>query len=169
MTTFAAICDEIATMLTAFDDADEQTTQDTTPALLAYLDTLAVQEAEKVDAIAFADRKAKSEIEFLKNEEGRLAARRRSLEARQASFRDYLRGAFQANGLQKVKGHNATISLRANAGSLDISVPVSDLPSEYVEQRIDYVVRKRELLEAVKAGLLVPGVSVRTSESITIR
>lgn len=169
MPTFANLQDEIAGMLCALDDADEQTTQDTMPALLAYLDTLAVQEAEKVDAIAYADRKVKSEVEYLKSEEARLVVRRRHLESRQAGFRDYLRTVFIQNGLQKVNGHASTISLRDNAPSVDIAVPTDELPSEYVQQRIDYVVDKRKLADALKAGLVIPGVTLRTSESITIR
>ena len=161
--------DEIAGMLCALDDADEQTTQDTMPALLAYLDTLAVQEAEKVDAIAYADRKVKSEVEYLKAEEARLVARRRHLEARQAGFRDYLRGLFLMHGLQKIKGHASTISLRLNAPSLDIAVTPDDLPAEYVETVVERRIKRKDLLDAVKAGLVLPGVHLRQTESITIR
>lgn len=170
MPTFANIQDEIATMLTALDDVDDAgTVQDTTPALLSYLDQLAVQEAEKVDAIAFADRKAKQEIDFLKSEEARLCARRRHLESRQLAFRDYLRSVFLQRGLQKVKGHNSTISLRQNPASVEIAVPMDSLPSEFVETRIEYHVDKKALAAALKDGREIVGVRLRQSESIQIR
>lgn len=170
MPTFANIQDEIATMLTALDDVDDAgIAQDTTPALLTYLDQLAVQEAEKVDAIAYADRKAKQEIDFLKSEETRLCARRRHLESRQLAFRDYLRSVFLHRGLQKVKGHNATISLRLNPATVDIAVPVDSLPGEFVETRVEYHVRKKDLTDALKSGREITGVRLRQTESIQIR
>lgn len=169
MTTFANIQDEIAAMLTALDDADEQTANDSAPALLAYLDELAQQEASKADAVAYADRRAQAEIDFLKGEEARLAARRRSLETRRANFREYIKAVFATHNLQKVTGHNATISLRKNPASVDIAVPVHELPSEFVQQRIDYVVDKRALAYALKNGASIPGVHLRQSESIQIR
>ena len=55
---------EIQNILAVADELPENQQ----PEVEAYLDTLAELEAEKVDAIGYAMRKRKAEIEFLKDE-----------------------------------------------------------------------------------------------------
>lgn len=126
-----------------------------------------MQEEDKVDGIAYAVRKRQADIAFLREEEQRIKARRQSMENRLAEFKDYLCWIMQENELQRLKGRKGTIYLRSTM-STDIT-SLSDLPSEYVETRVDYKPLKSEIRKAVKDGHEIPGVQVTNNQSVIIR
>lgn len=163
------ISTEIENALTALDDFDgpEEERQAVEAAIAPYLEDLANQEAGKVDSIAFVDRRAAKEIDFLKEEEQRIRLKRQSLERRRASFRDFLRMVMVGHGLKKLSGHTATLSLRSSE-----SVQVDDpqhLPSEFVDMVVEYKPRKADIKAALKAGEVIPGCSIATSQTVQVR
>lgn len=105
MATMDAIQEEISNILQV---AEELPDDQHLPAL-SYLDELAVQEQSKVDAIGYAVRKRKAEIDFLKQEEERLRHRRKSMENRLDEFRNYLLAILNRHKLTKVKGLSSTL------------------------------------------------------------
>jgi hypothetical protein len=162
MTTLIGIEEEIGNILAVAEELGEEQQE----AALAYLDDLAVQEAEKADAVAYAVRKRQAEVEFLKSEEDRIRSRRKAMESRLIMFREYLADVFQRNGLQKVRGIKSTLFLRKSS-SVEI-VDMRELPSEYVQTRIEYVPRKTQIKDALKAGQAVPGAQITERQSLVI-
>jgi hypothetical protein len=162
MTNLVAIEEEISNILAVADELGE----DQQEAALAYLDELAIVEAEKADAVAYAVRKRQAEVEFLRSEEDRIRSRRKAMESRLILFREYLAGIFQQQGLQKVKGVKSTLFLRRSS-SVEI-VDLRELPSQFVETRIEYVPRKSLIKDEIKAGRAVPGAQITERQSLVI-
>ncbi len=162
MTTLIGIEEEIGNVLAVSEELGEDQHQ----AALAYLDELAIAEAEKADAVAYVVRKRQSEVEFLKSEEDRIRSRRKAMESRLIQFREYLADIFQRNGLQRVKGVKSTLFLRRSS-SVEI-VDMRELPSEYVQTRIEYVPRKTQIKDALKGGQAVPGAQIVERQSLVI-
>ena len=161
MTQLAAIEEEISNILAVA----EELTEDQQELALEYLEELGVQEMEKIDAVCYAVRKRKAEIEFLKEEERRIKDRRQSMERRLEEFREYLTQIFQREGILKIKGLKSTVYLRKSS-----SVEITDLnllPSEFVETRIDFVPRKSLIRDALK-DQDVPGARMVEKQSLVI-
>ena len=161
MTQLAAIEEEISNILAVA----EELTEDEQELALEYLEELGVQEIEKIDAVGYAVRKRKAEIEFLKEEEKRIKDRRQSMENRLAEFKEYLSQIFQKEGIQKIKGLKSTAYLR-KVSSVEIT-DLNLLPSEFVETRIDFVPRKSLLRDQLKSGE-VPGARIAERQSLVI-
>jgi len=161
MTQLAAIEEEISNILAVA----EELTEDQQELALDYLEELGVQEIEKVDAIGYAVRKRKAEIEFLKEEERRIRNRRQSMEKRLDEFREYLAQIFQREGIQKIRGLKSTAYLRKSS-SVEIT-DLSLLPSDFVETRIDFIPRKSLIRNALK-DQDVPGARMVEKQSLVI-
>ncbi|WP_045218068.1 siphovirus Gp157 family protein [Desulfonatronum thioautotrophicum] len=162
MTNLIGIEEEISNILQAAEELSEGEQE----LALSYLDQLAIQEAEKIDAISFAVRKRQTEIDFLKSEEERLRNRRKAMEIRLFAFREHLTGIFKAQGLQKVKGIKSTLFMRKSS-SVEI-VDLRELPSQFVETRIEYVPRKTQIKDEIKKGQVVPGAQITERQSLVI-
>jgi len=161
MTQLAAIEEEISNVLAVA----EELTEDQQEVALEYLEELGLQEIEKVDAIGYAVRKRKAEIEFLKEEERRIRNRRQSMEKRLEEFREYLSQIFQREGIQQIRGLKSTAYLRKSS-----SVEITDLnllPSGFVETRIDFIPRKALIRDALK-DQDVPGARMVEKQSLVI-
>lgn len=161
---------EIENALTALDDYEgpEEERQAVEAALVPYLEDLAKMESDKVDAIAFIDRRSAKEIDFLKEEEQRIRLKRQSLERRRASFRDFLRMVMVGHGLKKLTGHTATMSLRSSE-SVQVDVSPQDLPPQYVEMTVTYQPKKADIKAALKSGVVIPGCSMASNQSVQVR
>lgn len=168
MPTMNEIQHEIGNLFSVLEDLDEEQVEEKMPALLAYADELAVQESRKVDGIAYALRREQAGVEFLKAEEARIRVRRQAKERALFRFKDHVRNVFQVNGLQKVKGESSTVFLRKSE-SVVVEGNPQDLPSEFVEQRIEYRPRKAEIKKALKNGTAIPGASLLERQSINFR
>ncbi|TVR02148.1 MAG: hypothetical protein EA399_00650 [Desulfovibrionales bacterium] len=162
MTTLIGIEEEIENILAVSEELGEDQQQ----AALTYLDELAIAEAEKADAVAYAVRKRQAEVEFLKSEEDRIRSRRKAMESRLILFREYLAGIFQQQGLQRIKGVKSTLFLRKSS-SVEI-VDLRELPSQFVETRIEYVPRKSVIRDVLKKGQAVPGAQIVEKQSLVI-
>ena len=162
MTQLAVIEEEISNILAVA----EELTEDQQEVALEYLEELGLQEIEKVDAIGYAVRKRKAEIEFLKEEERRIRNRRQSMERRLDEFREYLIQIFQREGIQQIRGLKTTAYMR-KVSSVEIT-DLNLLPSEFVETRIDFVPRKALIKEQLKNGEEVPGARMAERHSLVI-
>ncbi len=162
MATLVGIEEEIGNILAVAEELEDEQ-QETA---LAYLDELAIQEAEKADAVAFAVRKRQAEIDFLKSEEDRLRGRRKAAEVRLIMFKEYLASIFKRLGLQRVKGAKSTMFLRRSS-SVEV-LDLNQLPSEFVQTKIEYVPRKTQIKDALKAGQAVPGAQIVERQSLVI-
>ncbi len=161
MTAFSDIELEISNVLAVA----EELTDDQQVMALDYLEELGLQEIEKVDAIGYAVRKRKAEVEFLKAEEKRIKDRRQSMEHRLSEFKEYLSQIFQREGIQKIKGLKSTAYLR-KVSSVEIT-DLNLLPSDFIETRIDFVPRKSMIRDALKEQE-VPGARMAERQSLII-
>ncbi len=161
MTTFSDIEMEISNVLAVA----EELTEEQQVIAMDYLEQLGLEEMEKIDAVGYAVRKRKAEIEFLKEEEKRIKDRRQSMEKRLSEFKEYLTQIFQREGITKISGRKTTAYLRKSS-----SVEITDmglLPSDYVETRIDFVPRKSLIRDALKEQE-VPGARMAEKQSLVI-
>jgi hypothetical protein len=167
------IWDEGANVLEAFAEGeiegmDEEQAQELENRALAYLNELAKQEANKVDAIGYVQDKAKSQIDLLKDQEDKIRARRKAMERAQQRFRDFLLQAMQKHGIQKVKGNSRTI-FRRNNESVEIDGSPQDLPEQYREVKVEYRPLKKEIKDALKKGEVIQGARLESKESVQVR
>lgn len=135
-------------------DLDEQTLADTLEGITGEIQIKAenlIKVVENMDA----------DVTAISNEIKRLTDRKKSIENRQKSLREYLRSNMQAGGISKISCPLFTITL--SKGRPMVVVTDEDaIPDEYqvVTKRVD----KRALLDALKAGLEVPGAELGESE-----
>ena len=122
---------------------------------------------EKAEGIAKVILGMTADINAIKAEEKRLADRRRALENRQNWLKAYVQFHMEKTGLKKIKLPTVTISVQNNPPSVECET--SKLPSQFVEQRIDYIPRKKELMKALKAGKKIEGAELRHKKSLRIR
>lgn len=154
---------EIENVLAVAEELDA----DMEPTALEYLEELGLQEVEKVDAISFALRRRKAQIQWLAEEERRLRSRRQAMERRVKSFRHYLAGMLQRFGVRSLRGNVGSLSLRDT-----VSVEVRDLsvlPREYKAVVVEERPSKSGIKAALQDGIEVPGARLVQGVSVTVR
>ena len=165
MPSMSNIQEEIRTVLEAMEHAEPGEVDEST--LEAYLDELATQEAEKVDAYGYVLRQQTARIQFLKDEEKRVQNRRRAAENALDRMKSHMLHVMQSNGLRKVSGATTTISLRKS-----VSVAVDDLSvlgDQFVRVKTITEPDKTAIKEAIVGGASVPGARLVESESLQVR
>ena len=154
---------EIQNILAVADELPENQQ----PEVEAYLDTLAELEAEKVDAIGYAMRKRKAEIEFLKDEETRIKNRRQAMENRLEWFRVFLKDTMTINGVRNIKGAKTTMYLMRSE-SVDV-YHAAELPEKFVVTKVEHCPDRAKIKEAIKAGTTVPGAQLQERTSLVVK
>lgn len=108
-----------------------------------------------------------TEVEQIKLEEQRLAARRRSLVNKSEGLKEYLYEQMKAINLQKFKTPLFSFGIQKNPPSVDI-FDESKVPVCYLVEQAP-TVDKKAILEALKAGIEVTGTRIKQSEGLRIR
>jgi replicative superfamily II helicase len=136
----------------------------------ALVDTLeSLQDAieDKVENIAKLIKNLEADAKIIKEEEQRLADRRRSIESKVARLKEYLQEQLEVAGLQKVKRATITVAIQNNPPSVEIA-DEKLIPSEFMipqNPKID----KQAILERLKNGETVPGCSLKQTKGVRIR
>jgi hypothetical protein len=107
-----------------------------------------------------------AEAKALKEEEQRLAARRKALEARMDGLKQYTISALEQAGLKTVKGKLFTVGIRNNRPS--VVVDETELPQEFLIPQPPKPDKQR-LYELLKEGQVIPGARLEASQSLNIR
>lgn len=162
MTSLANIEHEITNILAVAEELE-----DCQPLALEYLDSLALQEGEKVDAISHVIRKRKNQIEWLQDEERRIRQRRQAMERRIEAFREYLLKIMSHYGVKSLKGNYGSMSLRESQ-SVDVT-DISELPTIYKDIIVEQKPKKTLLKQVLASGLHVDGARLISKTIITIR
>lgn len=120
----------------------------------------------KAQNIAFVLKEIDSDIEKFKSIEDEFAKKRKSLELSKMNLKKYLESNMIATDKKKIKTEFFSFNIQKNAPSLDI-MSESNIPNEYyiTERKL----QKKELLDAIKNGVEIDGVSLKQSESLRIR
>ena len=163
MTTLAEIEEEIQNVLSVADELDEEQQ----PTALQYLDELGIQETQKADGVIYAIRKRQSEIHFLKEEEDRIRARRKSAEKRLQEFKDYLTGIFEREGISRIKALKGTLYLRQST-SVEVT-DIDSLPADLVHTKVSFEPLKKDIKEKLKKEVDVPGARLDTRKQLCVR
>lgn len=122
---------------------------------------------QKAENIAKLIKNFEADVKAFKDEENRIAERRRVTENRIANLKDYLDGAMKASGKTKFKHGTFSFSITKNAPSVDV-IDESEIPEKWYVKK-DPVLNKKGLLEALKAGTEIKGVKLVQKESLRIR
>ena len=93
----------------------------------------------------------KADIEALKAHEKTIAERRKTLENREASLKEYLRNNMERTGITKIECPEFAITLRKGVNILVIDDQES-LPDDYIETVITEKIDKVGLKKALKDG-----------------
>lgn len=104
----------------------------------------------------------------IKAEETRLAARRKTLENKQANMKRYLESQLKEMGLDKVKTPLFTIAIQNNNPSVEITN--EDIIPERFKNTVTITsIVKKDLLDALKAGEVIEGATIKQGQSLRIR
>lgn len=142
------------------DELDQQTLLDT-------LDSIREPIEDKAENTAKLIRSWELDVNTLKEEEKRLAERRKALENRITSLKMYLQIQMEVAGLEKVQRPNFTISIRNNPPSVSV-LDESIIPSDFMIPQ-PAKVSKKDIAVALKNGDFVPGVELVQSKGLMIK
>jgi len=131
------------------------------------LDAIDLAIEDKLENIAKLIRNLDGEATALKNEEERLADKRKSIENNIKNLKQYSQSALEDTGNRKLKAGIFTYSIQKNPPSVAINDDKL-IPQEYyvpVEPKLD----KQYIKEMLKDGEEVPGAELSQGDSVRIR
>ena len=98
-----------------------------------------------------------------------MAARRKALERRVQSLKDYLLHAMQSTGIKKIEGPYLRIGVRDNPESVEV-FDAAQVPAEFMRQPDPPPAApdKAAIKAAIKAGAEVPGAKLARSQRLDI-
>jgi hypothetical protein len=104
----------------------------------------------------------------IKQAEERMAKRRKTIEARIAWLKEYLKENLEGCGIQKIESPWFVLSIQNNPWAVAISN--EDLiPAQYKEQIVSIKLDKLAIKRALEAGKKVPGASLIRGTRLAIR
>ncbi|WP_142414417.1 siphovirus Gp157 family protein [Hathewaya massiliensis] len=122
---------------------------------------------EKAENIAKLIKTNEVYINGFKEEEKRIAEKRKAMEAKNKGLKTYLENCMREVNKLKFKGKLFSFNIQNNAPSVKY-VDETKIPKDYyVEQ--DPVLDRKALLEALKAGKEIEGVELQQTSSLRIR
>lgn len=163
------------------DEFLTETEGEVTPELEQLLESLEGQVTEKVERVALYIREQLATAAAVKEEEQRLATRRKSLERAAEGLKNYLQRQMERLGTTKVNGLLCTVALQKSQPSVTSTLDVTQLMdlAEADETSLrrfvtvipeNYVLDKRAVLEAYKTGERLPdGVGIDQGQHVRIR
>lgn len=136
-------------------------------ALTDTLDAIQDEREIKLDYIATMIDELKSDVEWAKERRAELLDKQRATERKAKSLMDYLTAALDDAGIKKVRTKNHILQPRNNRASVVVK-SLDDLPAEYIKQKNTVSADKTALYKALKAGVEVPGATLKPSRSTRI-
>lgn len=121
---------------------------------------------EKVENICKFIRTMDAQAKALKEEEKRMADKRKSLENRQTYLKTYLFDTMKATGHETIKGNIFTLKIAKNPVSVELE-SLNDIPEQYKVFKVE--ADKRLILENLKNGIEIPGCKLKQGEGLRIR
>lgn len=135
--------------------------------LEARLDQLGGDLTDKVEALAVVVRTLEAEGKELREEELRIAKRRKAREARAERLLGYLGACLRVSGQRKVSGKLFTVTIQKNPAALRLLVPEDQVPAEWTRTKVE--VDKAGIKAAIAAGTVVEFAVVEQTEGVRIR
>ena len=142
------------------DDLDPMVLKDT-------LESIEESIEDKAENTAKLIRSWEAEAKAIKEEEKRLADRRKALENRVSNTKAYLFEQMELAGLEKVKRPTLTVSIANNPPSVEVIDP-EKIPSLFmIEQKP--AIDKKAILAALKNGSEIDGCALKQEKGLRIR
>lgn len=144
-------------------DSDEQTIADTIEGESFPLEL-------KAQNVAYAIKTLQANAEAIKGAEEEMSKRRKALENRAASIKDYLLSCMELAGVQRVECPHFVIKVAANPASVAID-DERQIPADYMKQPETPPPQpdKKAIAEALKAGGDIPGARLVRGKRLDIR
>lgn len=121
---------------------------------------------EKAQNYAVIMKNLEAEAAALEKEEKRLAARKSSLKNRNKILKDHLENSMKSIGKTKFKTNLFSFNIGKNPSSVNID-DENLIPDQYIVYTKS--VAKKAMLDDIKKGVIIPGVSLKQTESLKIR
>ena len=122
----------------------------------------------KAENMAKLIKSIEGNINVLKDEEKRLQTKRRALENKVISIKEYLEEQLKAMNLNKVQGNLFTVSIQKNPQSVNI-LNEDLIPEQFKVTKTTTSIDRKELLAALKEGREIEGAEIKQTESLRIR
>lgn len=122
----------------------------------------------KAESMAKLIKGIDGDIATLKDEEQRLAKKRRTLDNKQKNIKAYLENQLTAIGKDKVKTALFTVAMQNNPPSVKF-IDEDLIPEKYKERIETIKIPKRAILYDIKEGIEVPGTEMVRTRSLRIR
>lgn len=94
----------------------------------------------------------------------RLISRKKMIESKQESMRNYLKTNMEASGINKIKCPLFTITLARGRDIVQID-NADKIPADYLNIKTSMTPMKKEILTALKEGIEIEGASLTKSEN----
>ena len=131
------------------------------------LDSITDGIEDKVEGIAKVVKSIEAEAKAIKEEETRLADRRKAMENRVKQMKQYAEESMRAVGMSRIKGALFTVAIQKNPPSVEV-LDEGEIPEGYWVPQPPKLNRK-EIVEALKLGIEIPGAELKQGESLRIR
>lgn len=126
----------------------------------------------KIEDYGFVIRNLEAFGDAIKAEETRLFERRKAHEKRVENIKSWLLHNMQACGITKIECPAFTISVKTNPPSVDV-LHECDIPAAYMRtpeiKLPEAAPDKKLIMDALKAGLSVPGCAIKQSTKLVIK
>lgn len=146
--------------LESIEDLDEQT----------LLDTLESIEGAFIDKgrnVAAYFQNLDADIEALRQAEHKITLRRKAIENKSRSLKEYLLRNMLATGITKIECPEFSVTLRKPTQIVDV---FSDLDQKYLNEKTTVTPDKRLIAADLKAGIEVPGARlIDSKQTLTIK
>uniref|UniRef100_A0AAU6W2V7 Siphovirus Gp157 family protein n=3 Tax=unclassified bacterial viruses TaxID=12333 RepID=A0AAU6W2V7_9VIRU len=126
---------------------------------VAIHDTMGAIQAEFEDkgkAIAMLTLNIDGDLEAIQSQIDRLTERKRVINNRKESLKEYLRTNMEAAGISKISHPLFTISLGKGKPIVVIDNE-KDIPDDFMNTKVESTPNKAEIAKAIKEGVEVPG------------
>jgi len=108
-------------------------------------------------------------VDAITKEIARLTARKKSIQSRQSSMKEYLRINMEASNISKIECSLFTITLGKGRDIAQIN-DANKIPTDYLDIKTTMTPMKKEILSDLKSGVDIPGASmVKSKSSIRIK
>lgn len=138
--------------LEKMEDLDEETMLDT-------LESIEGEFLTKCRNVAAYFQNLDADVRELKEAESRIAARRKSIENKSNSLKEYLLRNMIATGTTKIECPEFSITLRKPSQALEV-VDLDLIPEHYKKETVTISADKNAIKAAIKAGDDIPGARI---------
>ena len=123
---------------------------------------------DKLENICAFIKSLDGDVAVIDNEIARLQARKKTINNKISSLKDYMENCLRMLELRKVKTSLNTISIQKNPPSIEI-LDETLIPEEFKSVETVTKIDKKALLKAIKDGEEISGANLKTSEGLRIR